>query len=82
MVVAELMQVGAPAILIYVVVCLNRYTKLVRGEAGWHIAPTYLNLIFLPLGQQDRDFVEYFAGKAEFSANMWKVLALGFLLLF
>ena len=36
MVVFELMQVGAPAILIYVVVCLNRYTKLVRGEAGWH----------------------------------------------
>ena len=36
MVVFELMQVGAPAILIYVVVCLNCYTKLVRGEAGWH----------------------------------------------
>ena len=36
MVVFELMQVGAPAILSYVVVCLNRCTKLVRGKAGWH----------------------------------------------
>ena len=40
MVVFELTQVGAPAILIYAV-CLNRYTKLVRGEAGWHIDATY-----------------------------------------
>ena len=48
---------------------------------GWLALLLLINLSFLHLGQQDRDFVEYFAGKAEFSANMWKVLALGFLLL-
>ena len=70
MVVAELMEVGAPAILIYLVVLIVRQRKLDSYEDSY-VFPSCLCLqVKYAWPCQDRDFVEYFAGRARFSEGM------------